>query len=98
MNPSPCSAFLLVGFGVRQVDATCRVLLTGTPLQNNLRELWALLHFLVPDVFGLTTAERYFQYYINLRVCVYLYMYLFLYARMDICIFIHVYIHVCLNE
>jgi SWI/SNF-related matrix-associated actin-dependent regulator of chromatin subfamily A member 5 len=26
--------------------------LTGTPLQNNLHELWALLNFLLPDVFG----------------------------------------------
>jgi SWI/SNF-related matrix-associated actin-dependent regulator of chromatin subfamily A member 5 len=29
----------------------CRVILTGTPLQNNLRELWALLHFLSPEIF-----------------------------------------------
>eukprot|EP01079_Euglenida_sp_SAG-EU17-18_P005533 gene5533-138_t len=28
-----------------------RLLLTGTPLQNNLRELWSLLNFLTPDVF-----------------------------------------------
>lgn len=28
-----------------------RMLLTGTPLQNNLTELWALLNFLLPDVF-----------------------------------------------
>lgn len=28
-----------------------RMLLTGTPLQNNLVELWALLNFLLPDVF-----------------------------------------------
>jgi SNF2 family DNA or RNA helicase len=26
-------------------------LITGTPLQNNLRELWALL-LLMPDIFG----------------------------------------------
>jgi SWI/SNF-related matrix-associated actin-dependent regulator of chromatin subfamily A member 5 len=25
---------------------------TGTPLQNNLHELWALLNFLLPEVFG----------------------------------------------
>ena len=28
-----------------------RLLLTGTPLQNDLLELWALLHFLMPDLF-----------------------------------------------
>ncbi|KAF4677459.1 swr1 complex component [Perkinsus chesapeaki] len=29
-----------------------RLLLTGTPLQNNLIEMWSLLHFLMPDVFA----------------------------------------------
>lgn len=29
-----------------------RLLITGTPLQNNLHELWALLNFLLPDVFA----------------------------------------------
>lgn len=28
-----------------------RLLITGTPLQNSLRELWALLHFIMPDKF-----------------------------------------------
>ncbi len=37
---------------VRDLDSMYRLLLTGTPLQNNLHELWALLNFLMPDVFG----------------------------------------------
>lgn len=28
-----------------------RLLLTGTPLQNDLKELWSLLNLLLPDVF-----------------------------------------------
>ncbi|KAM6961028.1 chromodomain-helicase-DNA-binding protein 2 [Aplochiton taeniatus] len=30
-----------------------RLLITGTPLQNSLKELWSLLHFLMPDKFEL---------------------------------------------
>jgi SNF2 family DNA or RNA helicase len=29
-----------------------RFLLTGTPLQNNISELWALLDFILPDIFS----------------------------------------------
>ena len=35
-----------------------RLLLTGTPLQNNLMELWSLMHFLMPHVFA---SHREFQ-------------------------------------
>ncbi|XP_063676027.1 helicase SRCAP-like isoform X3 [Bolinopsis microptera] len=35
-----------------------RLLLTGTPLQNNLMELWSLMHFLMPSVFGSQSAFR----------------------------------------
>nr|KAF6436437.1 SWI/SNF related, matrix associated, actin dependent regulator of chromatin, subfamily a, member 1 [Rousettus aegyptiacus] len=37
---------------VREFKSTNRLLLTGTPLQNNLHELWALLNFLLSDVFN----------------------------------------------
>ncbi|CRL05181.1 CLUMA_CG018148, isoform A [Clunio marinus] len=37
---------------LRQFKTQNRLLLTGTPLQNNLHELWALLNFLLPDVFN----------------------------------------------
>eukprot|EP01054_Gregarina_sp_Poly1_P010190 Gregarina_sp_Poly_1__10189@NODE_701_length_6683_cov_481_479897_g529_i0_p1_GENE_NODE_701_length_6683_cov_481_479897_g529_i0NODE_701_length_6683_cov_481_479897_g529_i0_p1_ORF_typecomplete_len851_score126_08SNF2_N/PF00176_23/8_3e43SNF2_N/PF00176_23/1_5e03Helicase_C/PF00271_31/4_4e18HDA23/PF11496_8/0_028HDA23/PF11496_8/2_1e06ERCC3_RAD25_C/PF16203_5/7_3e05SKA2/PF16740_5/3_8e02SKA2/PF16740_5/2_7_NODE_701_length_6683_cov_481_479897_g529_i024024954 len=35
-----------------QFSSEHRLLLTGTPIQNNLMELWALMYFLMPEVFG----------------------------------------------
>ncbi|KAJ3067223.1 hypothetical protein HDU98_009590 [Podochytrium sp. JEL0797] len=37
---------------VREFNCRNRLLITGTPLQNNLHELWALLNFLLPDIFS----------------------------------------------
>lgn len=37
---------LLLNFSTEQ-----RLLLTGTPLQNNMMELWSLMHFLMPNFF-----------------------------------------------
>lgn len=39
------------------LKAEYRLILTGTPLQNNLIELWALLRWLYPEVFVENTAE-----------------------------------------
>ncbi|KAI8063603.1 SNF2 family N-terminal domain-containing protein [Gongronella butleri] len=41
---------------VRSLQSRNRMLITGTPLQNNLHELWALLNFLLPDVFNSSEA------------------------------------------
>ena len=37
---------ILLGFNARN-----RLLLTGTPIQNSMAELWALLHFIMPKLF-----------------------------------------------
>ncbi len=37
--------------GLRYMDVEHKVLLTGTPLQNNVEELFSLLHFLEPQQF-----------------------------------------------
>jgi len=37
---------------IRMFTSRGRLLITGTPLQNNLQELWALLNFILPDVFS----------------------------------------------
>lgn len=36
---------------LQQFKSASRFLITGTPLQNNLKELWSLLHFLMPGTF-----------------------------------------------
>lgn len=50
---------------VRSFSTMYRLLLTGTPLQNNLHELWALLNFLLPDIF---TSSDQFDEWFNLEI------------------------------
>ncbi|KAI3905920.1 hypothetical protein MKW98_030495, partial [Papaver atlanticum] len=37
---------------LKHIPMENKLLLTGTPLQNNLAELWSLLNFLLPDIFN----------------------------------------------
>ena len=48
-----------VSQAVQGIGATHRLLLTGTPLQNNLTELWALLHWLYPQIFTEQTQSKF---------------------------------------
>lgn len=68
--------YIIIDEGHRMKNANCklamtlgvkyksrnRLLLTGTPLQNNLTELWALLNFLLPNIFSSAdTFETWFK-------------------------------------
>ncbi|TQE02711.1 hypothetical protein C1H46_011684 [Malus baccata] len=47
---------------MRLYNTNFRLLITGTPLQNNLHELWSLLNFLLPEIFSSAeTFDEWFQ-------------------------------------
>lgn len=52
---------VLVRF-LKQLPVSNRLLITGTPLQNNLTELWSLLNFILPDIFS---DLNFFQQWFN---------------------------------
>ncbi|MFI6876497.1 DEAD/DEAH box helicase [Streptomyces sp. NPDC050400] len=52
-NPNSATAKAL-----RMIDAPARVALTGTPVENNLSELWALLDWTTPGLLGPLKAFR----------------------------------------
>ena len=37
---------------IRKVEARCRLALTGTPVENNLQDLWTLFDWLIPGLLG----------------------------------------------
>uniref|UniRef100_A0A3Q3GMA7 Chromodomain helicase DNA binding protein 1-like n=1 Tax=Labrus bergylta TaxID=56723 RepID=A0A3Q3GMA7_9LABR len=50
-----------------QFSVGFRVLLTGTPIQNNLQELYSLLNFIQPNVFSADEAEDFVNAYSNVQ-------------------------------
>lgn len=48
---------------LKKLNVSNRLLLTGTPLQNNLNELWSLLNFILPDIFhDLELFQQWFNF------------------------------------
>lgn len=41
------------------------MLLTGTPLQNHMKELWSLLHFMEPEQFS--SSDKFLEEYGDLK-------------------------------
>jgi len=56
---------------VRLMDTQNRLLITGTPLQNNLHELWALLNFLLPEVFFDSSQVSWYRFVIYISVIIF---------------------------
>ena len=50
---------------LNEFDIKERVLLTGTPIQNNLSELYSLLRFVQPSTFKLKYEEKFVETYTN---------------------------------
>ncbi|KAK6499908.1 hypothetical protein TWF481_010264 [Arthrobotrys musiformis] len=46
---------------LQSIKAEYRLILTGTPIQNNLFELWSLVHWLYPEVFTNRTCDEWRQ-------------------------------------
>lgn len=45
----------------RKIKSKSLILLTGTPLQNDIGELWSLLNFLMPDMFA--KADQFVEWF-----------------------------------
>ncbi|KAL2862347.1 putative nucleosome remodeling complex ATPase subunit (Snf2h) [Aspergillus lucknowensis] len=45
--------------GVYKLQSENKLVLTGTPIQNDLTELWSILHWLYPEVFVASTAQKF---------------------------------------
>jgi len=52
----------LLSKNLREFNCDLKLLMTGTPLQNNIKELWSLLNFIMPDLFD---SSEIFEVYLQ---------------------------------
>jgi SWI/SNF-related matrix-associated actin-dependent regulator of chromatin subfamily A member 5 len=52
----------LLSKNLRELNCDLKLLMTGTPLQNNIKELWSLLNFIMPDLFD---SSEIFEVYLQ---------------------------------
>ncbi|KAK0200570.1 P-loop containing nucleoside triphosphate hydrolase protein [Desarmillaria ectypa] len=50
-----------VAQNLQSIGSLYRLVLTGTPVQNNLVEVWGLLHFLHPNIFRAKTEQKFLE-------------------------------------
>ncbi|KAK0451185.1 P-loop containing nucleoside triphosphate hydrolase protein [Desarmillaria tabescens] len=50
-----------VAQNLQSIGSLYRLVLTGTPVQNNLVEVWGLLHFLYPNIFTAKTEQKFLE-------------------------------------
>ncbi|KAJ1555765.1 hypothetical protein HK405_013437 [Cladochytrium tenue] len=61
--PIVVTSYDLAVIDTKYLQSANRLILTGTPLQNNLSELWSLLNFLMPSIFeSIEDFEKWFEF------------------------------------
>lgn len=77
-----------------QIHDCVRFILTGTPIQNNLTELFNLLHFVAPKYFTDNLRSNFVDYFNKLSEFFYCRMNFFYYLRYDLICNISIYLEV----
>lgn len=52
-----------ISAAVKRINTPHKILLTGSPMQNNLQELWSLFDFIIPGLLG--TLQVFTEHFVN---------------------------------
>ena len=56
---------------LRRIQTGSRFLLTGTPVQNNMSEMWSLMNFLLPEIFDEPVSTRKMFFVFRMEFCLF---------------------------